>query len=153
MFAVQSLQRMHACVLEGQPGTLEEVTGRPRNKDLARRGERHHSARLRGRRTPGVGTLHLDLARAQAILDRKARPLCRARHRDATPDGAGGAIEDREETVAGRRDFAPAEPLERLANQRLCRASRSRHRASPSSLARTVESTMSVISSVATIWL
>ena len=100
-------------------GTRDEVLYRARHEDLTGRRLRH-DARAGMDGDAGklvVNALALSGVEADAGFDTEAS------HRVAdtlgTADGAGGAVEGREEAIAGRVDLAPSVELDLVTNDRM----------------------------------
>ena len=98
-----------------EPGTRDEVLYRARHEDLARPRLRHHA---RASMDGDAGNLVVD-ALALSRVEANAGLDTEASHRVAdtlgAANGASGAVEGREESVAGRVDLTPSVELDLVA--------------------------------------
>ena len=147
---VDPLESLRTARLEHDPGSGDQVLDRVRGQDLPATSQRADPRRDMDGDPGDVVADELDLAGVQPGPD--LEPLRRDRVADDErgPDRARRPVEGGQEPVTGRLDLAATEPLEGEPDRRdRGQRGRSRQRASPSSPARRVESTMSVKRTVA----
>ena len=103
---------MVAAAHEREPRAVEQVAGRRADEDLARPGERGDARGGVDGESAGLAAGDRDLARVEPGPDRDVEVGDRPDHRAGAAHGAGGAVEQGEEPVAGRAHLAAAEAVE-----------------------------------------
>ena len=114
--AGDALQLVRPAIVEGEPGTGDEVANGLRDEDLARPGLRGDPGTDRDSDSRDLSVEQLALARMDPGADLEAELLDVVTDRDRAPDGSCRPVEACEEPVARGVELAAVEPRQSRAH-------------------------------------